>query len=89
MLSRGEMSVCLSLSLGQAKGVYVWGGVGDFHLEPRLSISPAVRGNARSRQDKTQSREEAESADKTAQQNRSRGSPASRPGSPDTQRDFI
>lgn len=61
MLSREEMSVCLALSLGQAKGVW-WGCAGDFHLEPGLSVSPAVRGNARSMQDEIQSGEEAKPA---------------------------
>lgn len=58
------MSVCLALSLGQATGVW-WGYAGHFYLEPPLSISSAVRGNARSSQDKTQSGKEVRLQDKT------------------------
>lgn len=66
-LGTEEMAGWLALSLGQATGVRGAGGcAGDFHLESCLSISPAVRGNARSRQDKTQSEKEAWLEDKTA-----------------------
>lgn len=56
MLSREEMSDCLARGLGQA-GEHGGACAKSFHLGPGLSISPAVKGNAKKRRDETQSEE--------------------------------